>query len=148
MTQNKEMITLGPILLMAAQNKLRWGTDAHRYSSELLQLILRCWAWFPGRRLGVSLRLPGVHAASIMTHCKTNAVHNFSFLPSFIKAKILWIYFRVRKQTLKQIFIKVKCKANLGKAGNTCTLDSCFKKQQKQTNKQKNPKHILRGEAL
>lgn len=88
----EDAITLGYILLMAAQNKLRWRTDAHGHRSKLWRLILRGWMWIPGRSLVVSLVLPGVCTASVMAWCKTNA-HNFCFSPFFIKAAILLISF-------------------------------------------------------
>ena len=111
----EDAITLGYILLMAAQNKLRWRTDAHGHSSKLWRLILRYRVWIPGRSLVVSLLLPGVRTASVMAWCKTNA-HNFCFSPFFHKSGNPIDFFQLaktgtyvdlsEKQSVRQTFEK------------------------------------------
>lgn len=67
--------TLGYILLMDVQNKLRSNTDTHRYNSKFI-ISLAFW-WRDSKcssqeRSLVVTSLPfTVCAASVMTHCKT-----------------------------------------------------------------------------
>lgn len=60
------------------------------------------WCWdaecsSQGNSLVMSHLLLGVRTTSIMAHCKTNTKHSLHFLPSSVKAKILFRFLSVSK---------------------------------------------------
>lgn len=73
MVESEEIVTLGNILLMDVQNKLRYSKDAHRSNTKLC--------------LAVPLSLLWVHATSVTAGCKTNAECYFSSFVFFGKSK-------------------------------------------------------------
>lgn len=79
------------ILLMDAQNQLRWNIDTCRYNSGLQGLVLRCWVCFPKKELAGPLSLFQCRCCCLWNGCcQTKAECCLPFSPFLHKGQILF----------------------------------------------------------